>query len=89
MIKECDVILHNNKVAVILFDGRKVQVPHNEFIGEMAYIKFDSGKYTVVAKADFDKQKTNYVAKLKKKLKDENRDLDSVIDNEERGYNSL
>lgn len=89
MINECDVILHNNKVAVILFDGRRIQIPHNELIENKAYIKFDSGKYTIVTKADFDKQKANYAAKLKKKSKDENKDSISVIDNEERGYNGL
>lgn len=89
LIKECDVILHNNKVAVISFDGTKVQIPHNKLIGNKAYIKFESGKYTVVTKADFDKQKANYASKLKKKPKDESKDLNSVMDNEERGYNSL
>ena len=89
MIKECDVIIHNKKVAVILFEGKEIQVPHNELIENKAYIKFDSGKYTVATKADFDKQNANYVAKLKKKLKDENKELISVMDNEEQGYNGL
>lgn len=89
MIKECDVIIHNKKVAVILFEGKEIQVPHNELIGNKAYIKFNRGKYTVVTKGDFDKQKANYETKLKKKLKDESKSSISVIDNEEQGYNSL
>lgn len=87
MIKECDVILHNNKVVVISFDGKKVQIPHNELIENKAYIKFDKNKYFVVSKDDFNKQNLNVKNKMKKK--DENKDSISVIDNEEQGYNGL
>lgn len=89
MIKECDIILHNNKVAVVLFDGRKIQIPHSELVGDKAYVKFDDGKYTVVPKEDFNKQKLNTKVKAKKNSNNENKDLISVIDNEEQGYNSL
>ena len=66
MIKECDIILHNNKVAVVLFDGRKIQIPHSELVGDKAYIKFEDGKYVAVSKEDFDKQNLNIKVKTKK-----------------------
>ena len=86
MIKECDVILHNNKVAVISFDGTKVQIPHNKLIGNKAYIKFENDRYTIVSKEDFEKAQS---FKTKKNTGNKNKDLISVIDNEEQGYNSL
>lgn len=89
MIKECDIILQNNKVAVVLFDRSKIQIPHSEIIGDKAYIKYENGKYTVVPKEDFNKQKLNAKVKTKKNSNDENKDLISVIDNEEQGYNGL
>lgn len=86
MIKECDVILHNNRVAVILFDGMKIQIPHSELIEEKAYINFENDRYTIVSKEDFEKTQS---FKTKKNTGNKNKDLISVIDNEEQGYNSL
>jgi len=86
LIKECDVILHNNRVAVILFDGMKIQIPHSELIKEKAYINFENDKYTIVSKEDFEKAQS---FKTKKNTGNKNKDLNSVIDNEEQGYNSL
>lgn len=85
MIKECDVILHNNRVAVILFDGMKIQIPHSELVKEKAYINFENDRYTIVSKEDFEAQSF----KTKKNTGNKNKDLISVIDNEEQGYNSL
>lgn len=77
MIKECDVILHNNKVAVILFDGTKVQIPHSELIENKAYIKFDNNKYFVVSKDDFNKQNLNVKTK---KSSNKINELESIED---------
>lgn len=73
LIKECNVVLHNNRVAVILLDGRKIQIPHSELVGDKAYIKFENGKYVVVSKEDFDKQNS----KKTKKQSNENKELET------------
>lgn len=86
LIKECDVILHNNRVAVILFDGMKIQIPHSELIKEKAYINFENNRYTTISKDDFVKAQSS---KIKKNNGNKNNELISVIDNEEQGYNSL
>ena len=83
MIKECDVILHNNRVAVILFDGMKIQIPHSELVKEKAYINFENDKYTIVSKEDFEKQNLNTKVKIKKSIKelesDENININSEL----------
>lgn len=85
MIKECNVILHNDKLAVVLFDGKKIQVPNSNLIGKTAYVKFENEKYTVVSKDELYKSS-------KKKLKKETVKVEEpvveetenvVIDNEE------
>jgi hypothetical protein len=86
LIKECDVILHNNRVAVVLFDGMKIQIPHSELIKEKAYINFENERYTIISKEDFENAQP---FKTKKNTGNKNKDLISVIDNEEQGYNGL
>lgn len=83
LLKECDVILHNNRVAVILFDGIKIQIPHSELIKEKAYINFENDRYTIVSKEDFEKQNLNTKVKTKKLIKelesDENININSEL----------
>lgn len=64
MIKECNVILHNSLVAVVVFDGKKIQVPSNKLIGKTAYVKYEKEKYIIISKEEYlksleKKQKTN------------------------------
>ena len=75
MIKECKVVLHNDKVAVVLFDGNRIQVSNSNLIGKTAYVKYENEKYTVVSKDELDKSS-------KKKLKTEklNSKNESVVE---------
>ena len=45
MIKECNVITRNDKVSVVLFDDKKIQIPTNKSIKHFAYIQFNKGIY--------------------------------------------
>ena len=87
LIKECNVILHNDKVAVVVFEGRKIQVPNSDLIGKTAYVKFEDGKYTVVSKDELDKPKKKFKKETVKVAiepvvtVEETEDI--VIDNEE------
>lgn len=84
MIKECKVILHNDKVAVVLFDDKKIQVPNSEHISNTAYVKFDKGIYSVVSKDDFDKSiKQSKSSKWKaEEAENQATNKDIVMDNE-------
>ena len=56
MIKECEVIYRNEKVSVVKFDNKKIQIPNSDLIGRNVYIRFDKGTYTVVSKNEFEKE---------------------------------
>ena len=55
LIKECKVILHNDLVAVVLFDGKEIQVPNSKLINKTTYVKFENKKYIVVSNDEFEK----------------------------------
>lgn len=84
LVKECRVILLNNKVAVVLFDDKKVQVPNSELIGNTAYVKYDNGVYSVISKEDFDKSiKQSKRSKLKAEgAENQSTNKGIVMDNE-------
>lgn len=80
MIKECNVISRNDKVSVVLFDDKKIQIPTNKLISHNAYIQFTKGNYTVISKEEYDKEKAKESTKNRiQKKKTEN----LVMDNEE------
>lgn len=80
MIKECNVILHNSLVAVVVFDGKEIQVPSNKLIGKTAYVKCEKEKFIIVSKEEYLKslEKKQKVSK-KQEVEKEN----IVIDKEE------
>ena len=67
MIKECNVITRNDKVSVVLFDDKKIQIPTNKSIKHFAYIQFNKGNYTVVSKEEYDKEKAKESIKIEYK----------------------
>lgn len=80
LIKECNVVLHNEKVAVVDFNGKKIQVPNNALIGKTAYVKFENGKYMVVSKDELDKPKKKF---KKENIKVEIEPVVSVVETED------
>ena len=80
MIKECNVITRNDKVSVVLFDDKKIQIPTNKSIKHFAYIQFNKGNYTVVSKEEYDKEKAN--ESIKNRIQKKNNE-NLVMDNEE------
>ena len=90
MIRECKVKIHNSKVAVVDFDGKDLQIPHSDSIGDVAYIKYENDKYSVITKEAFEKaiaKKNNKVIKNNIGIKEpvENTASEIVIDNEVAG----
>lgn len=74
MIKKCEVILRNDAVCVVDFDGVKVQMPAFKTNEKFVYIEFLDGVYSLSKKSNFDdmaKEKFQFeeVKTLKKKGK--------------------
>lgn len=84
MIKECKVKLHNSIIAVVDFNGTDLQIPHSDLITDVAYIKYENKKYSIVTKEDFLKEKNRKSKKIKYNEEEsyENRLINTVIDNE-------
>lgn len=85
LIKECKVVLHNDLVAVVLFDGKEIQVPNSKLIGATAYVNFENEKYTIVSKDEFEKFSKRNIKKNKVEEKSIEivEEENIVIDNEE------
>ena len=53
MVKECPVIIHNDAVTVVRFDGNDIQFPSvgREDVKTLN-VKFENGKYSIVNHAE-------------------------------------
>ena len=52
MIKECPVILNNDAITVVKFNGEEVQFPSIQKDEKKVSVKFEDGKYTIVDHAE-------------------------------------
>lgn len=52
MTKECKVILNNDAVTVVKFDGNEIQFPSIHRNAKSVFVKFDNGSYSIVDKMD-------------------------------------
>lgn len=59
MIKECPVIINNDDVTVVKFDGTDIQFPsvNNDGIKTLN-VKFDNGKYSIVNETETKPEKS-------------------------------
>lgn len=82
MIKECNVILQNKLLTVVVYDNKKVQLPTNpKTLGQRTvFVKFENGIYSIVEQSDFEKEK---IIKNKLKKSTENKSkIEDVINTE-------
>lgn len=63
MILKCDVLINNEAVTVVRFDGNDVQLPSIHRDAHEVLVRFDDGKYYVVP----DDYKEPIVDEVKKK----------------------
>ncbi|WP_152614233.1 hypothetical protein [Robinsoniella peoriensis] len=77
MIRECNVLMRNNLVMVVDFDGKKVQMPTDNSEEDKIYVELQNNKFTVTSKDKYDNF-SKPVKKEKAVIKKEQR----VIDNE-------
>ncbi|MDU7030173.1 MAG: hypothetical protein E6357_21115 [Clostridiales bacterium] len=67
MIRECKVLMRNNLVMVVDFEGKEVQMPSDNGDEVNIYVELQDNKFTVVSKEKYDsslrpikKEKTVY-----------------------------
>lgn len=67
MIRECKVLMRNNLLMVVDFEGKEVQMPSDNGNEENIYVELQDNKFTVVSKEKYDsslrpikKEKTVY-----------------------------
>ena len=66
MIKKCNVVLHNEAVMVIDFDGKKIQMPSVKCDTKDVFVEFKDNKYSLVTANEYE----YYTAKPEKKQKE-------------------
>jgi len=66
LIKKCNVVLHNEAVMVIDFDGRKIQMPSVKCDTEYVFVEFKDNRYSLVTENEY----ADYTAKPEKKQKE-------------------
>ena len=74
MIKDCKIILNNEAVTVVDFDGTEVQFPHIEVDSDTVKVSHTNGKYEIAAN-----EEPKEIPKPKKK-KDTDEPKESIIE---------
>ena len=83
MIKECRVVLHNQAVTVVDYDGTQVQFPATKSKTDIVYVEYIDGKYAIVSREDYEKSLKPKADKKAKKVKATETDLvEEVVESE-------
>lgn len=75
MIKDCKIILNNEAVTVIDFDGIEVQFPHIDTDSDTVKVLYTNGKYEIAA----NKEPKEIPKPKKKKDTDESKEAIIII----------
>lgn len=70
MTKECKVLMRNEFVMVIDFDGKEIQMPSDHKDTNTVFVKFENDRYSITDKLEKKKiGKLQTVSKVKKQKK--------------------
>lgn len=71
MTKECKVLLRNQYVMVVDFDGRKIQMPSDHTDKDTVFVKHENDRYSITCKLEEEKKpvKVKPVSRVKKQKK--------------------
>ena len=71
MTKECKVLLRNQYVMVVDFDGKEIQMPSDHTDKNTVFIKHENDRYTITCKLEEEKKpvKVKSVSKVNKQKK--------------------
>ena len=66
MIKECKVLLRNQYVMVVDFDGKEIQMPSDHTDKDTVFVKYENDRYSITCKLEEEKKPVSRVKKRKK-----------------------
>lgn len=70
MTKECKVLMRNEFVMVIDFDGKEIQMPSDHKDTNTVFVKFENDRYSITDKLEEKKiEKVKPVLRVKKQKK--------------------
>ena len=71
MIKECKVLMRNELVMVIDFDGKEIQMPSDHKDSNIVFVKYENDRFSIVDKLEKEKKpvKVKPVLRAKKQKK--------------------
>ena len=71
MVKECKVLLRNQYVMVVDFDGKEIQMPSDQTDKDTVFVKYENDRYSITFNLEEEKkpEKVKPVSRAKKKKK--------------------
>lgn len=70
MTKECKVLLRNQYVMVVDFNGKEIQMPSDHTDKDTVFVKYENDRYSITCKLEEKKPaKVKPVSKVKKQKK--------------------
>lgn len=71
MTKECKVLLRNQYVMVVDFDGQEIQMPSDHTDKDTVFVKHENDRYSITCKLEKEKKpaKVKPVSRVKKQKK--------------------
>lgn len=71
MIKGCKVLLRNQYVMVVDFDGKEIQMPSDHTDKDTVFVKYENDRYSIICKLEEEKKPTKVksASRVKKKKK--------------------
>ncbi len=86
MTKECKVLMRNELVMVVDFDGKEIQMPSDHTDKDTVFVKYENDKFLIVDKLEEEKKpiKVKPVSKVKKQKKVTEVELTDDVTTEEQ-----
>ena len=71
MVKECKVLLRNQYVMVVDFNGKEIQMPSDHTDKDTVFVKYENDRFSIVDKLEKEKKpvKVKSVSKVNKQKK--------------------
>lgn len=71
MTKECKVLMRNELVMVVDFDGKEIQMPSDHTDKDIVFVKYENDRFSIVDKLEKEKKpvKIKPVSRVKKQKK--------------------
>ena len=86
MTKECKVLMRNELVMVVDFDGKEIQMPSDHTDKDTVFVKYENDKFLIVDKLEEEKKPIKFkpVSKVKKQKKVTEVELTDDVTTEEQ-----